>query len=51
MTILKKGGYLVADNVKSVYCMDFKRDILNNRRLSTEIKKIGNDEMSFSRKL
>jgi predicted O-methyltransferase YrrM len=51
MKLLKKGGYLVADNVKSVYAMDFKRDILNCRNLSTEIKKVSDDEMSFSRKL
>lgn len=51
MKLLKKGGYLVADNVKSVYAMDFKRDILNSRNLTTEIKKVSDDEMSFSKKL
>lgn len=51
LALLKKGGVLAADNVKSVYCMDFKRDILNNRRLRTQIVNVENDEMSISKKL
>ncbi|MFA6088729.1 MAG: methyltransferase domain-containing protein [Candidatus Woesearchaeota archaeon] len=50
LKLLKKGGYLLADNVKSVYCMPFKHDILNSRRLKTTLYTLDDDEFSVSKK-
>ncbi len=49
VTLLRKGGVLVADNVLNEKCADFLEAVKHHKLLKTEIIKLG-DGMSFSRK-
>ncbi len=37
LTLLKKGGFLIADNITMEKCADFKQAVLTDKRLQTEI--------------
>lgn len=49
MRLVKRGGWIIADNVNSEKCADFKMRVLSCKGLETEIVEIG-DGMSVSLK-
>ncbi len=50
ITLVKKGGYIIADNITFDACQDFKQAVLSHPQLETEIIPI-KDGLSCSRKI